>query len=58
MKVIHEKVIEMNNKLFLNVNKQQDEMKHLKEQCDIDDDHEIHKVRTYSTQSKRISLCL
>ena len=44
MRVIYEKAIEMNNDLKLNVDKQQDDIKHLKEQCDIDDKDEVQEI--------------
>ena len=39
MKVIYEKAIEVNNNLMLN-DEQQDDIKHLKEQCGIYDEDE------------------
>ena len=38
MKVIYEKAIEVNYYIKLNVYEQQDDLKHLKEQCDIYDE--------------------
>ena len=34
----------MNNDLKLNVDEQQDDIKHLKEQCDIDDEYEVQEI--------------
>ena len=42
--VNYEKVIEVNNELKLNVDDQQDDIKHLKEQCDIDDEDEVKEI--------------
>ena len=36
MKVIYEKAIGVNNNLKLNVDEQQDDLKHLKKKCDRD----------------------
>ena len=44
MKVIFEKAIQVNNDLKLNVDEQQDDIKHLKEQCDIDDADEVQEA--------------
>ena len=41
MKVNYEKAIEENNELKLNVDKLQEYIRHLKEQCDIDDEDEV-----------------
>ena len=35
MKVNYERAIKVNNELKVNVDEQQDDIKHLKEQCDI-----------------------
>ena len=39
MKVNYEKAIEVNNDLKLNIDELQDDIKHLKEQCDIYDEN-------------------
>ena len=39
LKVIDERAIEVNNELKLNVDEQQDDLKHLKEQRDVDDEN-------------------
>ena len=42
MKVNYEKAIEVNNEFKLNVDELQDDIKHLKEQSDIDNEDEEH----------------
>ena len=44
MKVINEKAIDVNNELNLNVDEQQDYLKHFKEQLYIDDEVEVHEI--------------
>ena len=44
MKVIYEKAIEVNKDLKLHVDEQQDVIKHLKEQCDKDDEDEVQEI--------------
>ena len=44
IKVIYEKAIEVNNDLKLTVDDQQGDIKHLKEQCDIDDEDEVQEI--------------
>ena len=39
LKVIYEKASEVNNERKLNIDEQQDDIKHLKEQCDKDNDN-------------------
>ena len=46
MKVNNEKDIEVNKELKLNVDEQQDDLIHLKEQCDIYEVQEITAART------------
>ena len=41
MKVSYEKALDVNTKLKLNVDEQQYDIKHLTEQCDIDDEDEV-----------------
>ena len=53
IKLIYEKVIEVNNDLKLNVDEQQDDLKHLKEQCDIDDENEVQEVTAARNLMKR-----
>ena len=48
MKVNNEKAIEVNNELKLNVDDQQYDLKHLKEQCDIDDIDDMDEVHENS----------
>ena len=40
----YEKAIEVNNELNLNVDEQQDDIEHLKEQCDIDVKDEVQDI--------------
>ena len=42
--MINEKAIEVNQYLKLNVDEQQNDIKHLKEQYDIDDEKEFHNI--------------
>ena len=44
MKVNHEKTIEVNNQLKLNVDEQQDEIKHLKEQYNKEDKDKVQEI--------------
>ena len=44
LKVIYKQAIEVNNDLKLNVDEQQGDIKHLKEQCDIYDEDEVHEI--------------
>ena len=44
MKVNRENAIDVNNELKLNVDEQQDDIKHLKEQCDIDNEDEVQEI--------------
>ena len=53
IKVIFEKVIKVNNDLKLNVDEQQDDLKQLKEQYDIDDADEVQKVTAVRNPMKR-----
>ena len=53
MKVSYEKTIEVNNQLKLNVDEQQDELKHVKEQCDIDDEDEVQEITAARTPIKK-----
>ena len=43
---------------MLNVDEQQDDIKHLKEQCDIEDEDEVQEITAARNPIKRISLCL
>ena len=49
MKVNYEKAIEVNTELKLNVDRQQDDIKHLNEQCDIDDEDKVQEITAAST---------
>ena len=53
MKVKYEKVIEVNIQPKLNVDKHQDDIKHLKEQCDKDDEDEVQEITAASTPMKK-----
>ena len=44
MKVNSENAIEVNNELKLNVDKQEHDIKHFKEHCEIYDEDEIQKI--------------
>ena len=44
----------MNNEFKLNVDKQQDDIKPLKEQCDIGDEDEDQEITAASTPTKKI----
>ena len=57
MKVNYETAIEVNNALKVNVDGQQDDIKHLKEQCDIDDDDEVQEITAAITPMKKASVC-
>ena len=58
MKVIYEKAIEVKNDLKLNVQEQQDDIKHFKEQYDIDDEDEVQEITAARNPMKRIRLCM
>ena len=51
--MIYEKVIEVNDDIKLSVDEQQYDIKHLKEQCDIDDEDEVQEVRAARNLKKR-----
>ena len=53
MKVNYGRAIEVNNDLKVNVVEQQDDIKHLKEQWDIDDDDEIQEITAAITPMKK-----
>ena len=53
MKVIYEKALVVNNDLNLNVGEQQDDIKHLKEQCDINDEDEVQEITTARNPIKK-----
>ena len=44
MQVNYEKAIEVNNEYKLNVDEQQDNIKHLKEQCDINNKYDVQEI--------------
>ena len=53
MKMNYEKAMEVNNNIKLNVDKQQEDIKHLKEQWDIDDEDEVQEITADSTPMKK-----
>ena len=52
MKVNYEKAIKVNNEFMVNVDEQQDDIKHIKEQCDIDDENEVQEITAARTPLK------
>ena len=52
------KAIEVNNELKLNVDEQQHDIKHLKEQSDIDDEYELQKITATITPMKKEKACV
>ena len=53
------KAIEGNKDLKLNVHEQLDDIKHLKEQCDIDDEDEVQEITAAITpMKKKKSVCV
>ena len=52
------KANEMNNELKLNVDEQQDDIKHLKEQCDIDNEDEVQEITAAITPMKKEKACV
>ena len=57
MKVMYEKSIEVDNDLNLNVDEQKYDIKHFKEQCDINAEEEVLEIRTARNTIKK-SLCM
>ena len=53
MKVNYDKAIQVNNELKVNVDDQQVNMKHLKEQCDIDDEDKVQRTTVASTPHEK-----
>ena len=53
MKVNNKKDIEVNKELKLNVDEQQDDIKHLKEQFDVEDETEVQEITAAITSMKR-----
>ena len=54
MKVNNEKAIVVNNEFKLNIDKHQDDIKHLKEQCDEDEVQEITAAITPMKKNKPV----
>ena len=52
------KAIEVNKELKLNVDEQQHDIKHLKEQSDIDDEYELQKITATITPMKKEKACV
>ena len=44
MKVGNEKALEVNSDIKINVDEQQEDIKHLKEQCNMNDDNEVQEI--------------
>ena len=57
-KVNYELDMEVNNEGKSNVEYQQEDIKHLKEQWDIDDEDEVQKITAAKKPMKIISLCV
>ena len=53
MKVNYDKAIQVNNELTVNVDDQKVDMKHLKEQCDIDDEYKVQKTTVSKNPMKK-----
>ena len=51
--MLFEKAIEVNNDLKLNVHEQQNVIKHIKEQCDIDDKDEVQEITAARNSMKK-----
>ena len=59
MEVNYDKAIPVNNELKVNVDDQQVDMKHLKEQCDVDDEENVQKTTVGRTPIKKSkSVCV
>ena len=59
MKENYDMVIQVNTELKVNIDDQQVDMKHLKEQCDIDDEDKVQKTTVARTPMKKIkSVCV
>ena len=55
----NEKANKVNNELKLNVDEQQDDMKHVKEQCAIDDEDELQEITAAMTpMTKKKPVCV
>ena len=53
MKVIYEKDIEVNNEIKGNLGKQQDEIKHLKKQYDINNEDKVQEIAAAKSPTKK-----
>ena len=49
MKVIYERAIEVNYEIKVNVDEQHNDIKHVKEQCDIGDEDEVQEITAART---------
>ena len=53
MKVNYGKAIQVNNELKVNLDEQQEDIKHLKEQCDIENEDEVQDIAAIITIIKK-----
>ena len=58
MKVIYERENEINNDFKFNVDEQQDDIKHLKEQCDMGDEDEVQEITAARNPIKKNIGCV
>ena len=58
MKVIYERAIEINNDLKFNVDEQQDDIKHLKEECDMGDEDKNQEISAARNPMKKNIGCV
>ena len=61
MKMIYEKAIDGNNYSKENVDEQQEDVKHFKEQCDNEDKYEVQQItaaKKYHEKNKQKKLCV
>ena len=55
----YEKTMEVNNKLKVNVDEQQDDIKDLKEQCNKDDKDKVQEISgAVTSMKKKIPVCV
>ena len=48
----------MNNELKINVDEQQDDIKHFKEQCDIDNENDVQEITAAITPMTKKPVCV
>ena len=58
MKMNYDKAIQVNNELKVNIDNLLVDMKHLKEQCDIDDEDKVQKTTVARTPMKKSKVCV